>query len=106
MAGLAGGIAAALVLGTAVSTYFALAANQNTARATENAHRVDEEAQRRQPGGSNSPRRGRRTPTEAQRRDQKLLSDHRLYLAEMSLAPRRGKRARSTWCCNTWNRMA
>ncbi len=86
IAGLAGGIALALVLGTAVSTYFALVANDNAARATASAQRADVEARRSDLAAQKAIAEATRADLEAQRaRDEKLLSDHRLYLAELNL---------------------
>ena len=73
VAGLLGLIALALSLGTAVSTYFAVAASQNASLADLEAKRANREA--------------KNATKEAQRaRDEKSLSDHRLYLAVMNLA--------------------
>ncbi len=73
VAGLLGLIALALSLGTAVSTYFAIAANRNASLADVEAKRANREALN--------------ATKEAQRaKDEKSLSDHRLYLAVMNLA--------------------
>ena len=72
-AAMAGGIVLALILGTAVASYFAIRAtlgeelaHRNAAIASENARRVNREAQFV--------------------REEKRLSDRRLYVAEMHLA--------------------
>jgi predicted Ser/Thr protein kinase len=66
MAALASGFVLALILGTAVASYFAIRATRGEAAALENARRADQEAQRV--------------------REEKRLSDRRLYVAEMHLA--------------------
>jgi len=68
MAGLVGGIVLALLLGTLVSTYFAIRANRSAVESKANADRANDEAQRA--------------------RDEKIISDRRLYVAEMSLIQR------------------
>ena len=68
VASLAAGIALALLLGTVVSTFFALRANKNAVESQKNADRAKEEALRA--------------------RDEKSISDRRLYVAEMSLIQR------------------
>ena len=65
--------AAALVLGTLVSTYFALRANQKAAEAQANARRATQETLRANLEAEHA-------------RDEKRLSDRRLYHAEISLA--------------------
>src|SRR5262249_48327483 len=80
VAGLAAVIALVLVVGTAAATYFAIRATQGEGRALQSeakalafAHRADLEAQNAR--------------QEAERaRLEKLLSDRRLYQAEISLA--------------------
>jgi WD40 repeat protein/serine/threonine protein kinase len=87
VAGLIAGIALALVVGTAVSTYFAIRATRgewqaraNEAKALAYAQRVDREVQRANQAAQ-------RAHLAAERaRDAKLLSDRRLYQAEISLA--------------------
>jgi WD40 repeat protein len=73
ISGLVGGIALALLLGTVVASYFAIRATRSEGRARRNetmalanAHRADREARRA--------------------REEKQLSDRRLYVAEMHLA--------------------
>jgi WD40 repeat protein/serine/threonine protein kinase len=81
------GIALALVLGTAISVYFAVAASRNADRAMAHASRADEEARRANQAALRAGEEARRADREAQyARDQKLLSDRRLYVAEMNLA--------------------
>jgi WD40 repeat protein/serine/threonine protein kinase len=80
VAGLAAGIALALVLGTAVATAFAIQARRNAAEARGFARRVTEEARK-------ATDEARRADLEARRaREEKRFSDHRLYDAEMILA--------------------
>ncbi len=86
IAGLVGGIAVALLLGTAASTYFALAASEHAARATANARRADIEARRSDLAAKKAIAEATRADQEAKRaRDEKLRADHRLYLAELGL---------------------
>ena len=68
VAGLAAGIALALLLGTSVSTYFALRANRKAVESEANANRANDEAQRAL--------------------DEKIISDRRLYVAEINLIQR------------------
>ena len=68
VAGLAAGIALALLLGTVVSTFFAVRANRSAVESRANADRANDEAQRA--------------------RDEKIISDRRLYVTEMSLIQR------------------
>ncbi len=73
VAGLLCVIAVALVVGTTVSTFFAIVAGHNASRADLEAKRANREAEN--------------ANKEAERaRDEKSLSDHRLYLAVMNLA--------------------
>jgi WD40 repeat protein len=73
MAGLAGGIVLALLLGTAVASYFAIRATRGEELARRNENVALENA--------------RRADLEAQHfREAKSLSDRRLYVAEMHLA--------------------
>jgi eukaryotic-like serine/threonine-protein kinase len=72
---LAGGIVVALVLGTAVSTTFAIRASGNAAEARAQARRADEAAR--------------------QARDEKLISDRQLYVAEIQLAQQAWRDGRS-----------
>ena len=80
VAGLLGVIALALILGTAVSAYFAIAANRNADKAMANAQRAYIEAKRANREAQNA------TKAAQHARDEKSLSDHRLYLAVMNLA--------------------
>jgi WD40 repeat protein len=68
VASLAAGLAAALVLGTSVATFFAIRSGNNAARASRNQVRAEGEAARAIAA--------------------KRLADRRLYVAEMSLAQR------------------
>jgi WD40 repeat protein/serine/threonine protein kinase len=80
VAALVVGIALALVLGTAVSTYFAIRATRGELMAVEKATEALGHAQR-------ADREAQRANQEAHRaRNEKALSDDRLYLAEMSRA--------------------
>ncbi len=73
VAGLTGGIALALVLGTVVATYFAVLAHEEAGRANEAAGKAIDES--------------RRADQEAHRaHDQEQLSDRRRFIAEMNLA--------------------
>ncbi len=75
---LGGMLTGVLVLATFVSTYFALRANQKADEAQANALRATQQTQR--------------ANVEAQRvRDEKRLSDRRLYQAEISLAHQAGR---------------
>ena len=97
---LGGVLSGVLVLGTAVSTYFAIAANRNAAEAMANARGFDEavrhasqaaelaalEAQRADLEAKRANREAENATREAQHaRDEKLLSDHGLYVALINL---------------------
>jgi WD40 repeat protein len=101
LAGLAAGIALALVLGTAVASYFAVRATRGERAAINNANeardnlalanqekaRANLEAERASQAAQKALDEARRADAEARRvREEKWLSDHRLYAAEISLA--------------------
>ena len=78
-------LTAVLVQGTAVSMYFAIAANRSAAQAIANEGRANEELRRANQAAEKATKEAT-APTRRQRRDEKLLSDHRLYSAEIHLA--------------------
>jgi eukaryotic-like serine/threonine-protein kinase len=87
VAGLGVGIALVLVLGTVVATSFAVRASRSAAKAMANLELAKEEARRANEATDRAIAEAGRADREAQRvRDEKRLSDHRLYIAEMSLA--------------------
>jgi hypothetical protein len=89
VAGLVGGIALALILGTVVSAYFALRANQKAVEARANARQALQEMRRASQAAQKALAEAARADQEAQHaRDEKRRSDHHRYLAEMSMARR------------------
>jgi WD40 repeat protein len=84
---LLGGIALALLLGTAVSTHFALRATRGEWRALQNAAEARENARLATRKGAEAQENARLAMQEARRaRDAELESDRRLYVAEIGLA--------------------
>ncbi|MFI5460387.1 MAG: protein kinase [Isosphaerales bacterium] len=105
---LGGVLTGVLVLGTAVSMYFAVAANRNATQAMANSRRADEETRRASQAARRANQAAEKAALEARRADlealranreaqnatkeaqharhEKLLSDHRLYLAVVNLA--------------------
>ena len=82
-----GVLTAVLVLGTLVSTYFALRANRNAKEAQGNARLATQEMLRANLEARKARDEAARADQEARRaRDEKRLSDRRLYVAEMNLA--------------------
>jgi WD40 repeat protein/serine/threonine protein kinase len=92
-ASLVGGVALALMAGTAVSTYFAIRAsrgerlaNENAAEARAHAIQAARQAGRAEDAARKAAEEARRADLEAQHaRDEKRLSDHRLYALVMNL---------------------
>ncbi|MGP0063331.1 MAG: WD40 repeat domain-containing serine/threonine protein kinase [Isosphaeraceae bacterium] len=109
VAGLAGGIAVAMLLGTIVATYFAFRANRgeqlasqkateaqtNAAKANEQTQRATTAATKATAEAHRADREAKNAAREAQRaRDEKLLSDRHLYVAEMNLAQQAWEKGR------------
>ena len=87
IAALGGVLTAVLVLGTLVSSYFALRANQKADEALSNARLATQQMQRANRAATKAIEEAGRADKEAEeRRAEKRLSDHRLYVAEMNLA--------------------
>jgi WD40 repeat protein len=86
VAGLAAGIALALVLGTVVATYFAIRAGRNAERAEANLRLANQETARANVAAAKATAEADRADREAQHvREEKWLSDRRLYVAEINL---------------------
>ncbi len=79
VAGLTGGIMLVLLLGTFVSSFFAVRAGQKANEALANARRANQETQRANQAVRDARDEARRAT------DEKRLADYRLYLSEMSL---------------------
>ncbi|MFI5461465.1 MAG: protein kinase [Isosphaerales bacterium] len=87
IASLAAGVVLALVLGTAVASFFAVRASRNAAEAHANLVLANLETTRANEAARKATEEARRADMEAQRvREEKQLSDRRLYVAEMNLA--------------------
>jgi len=87
VASLAAGVVLALVLGTAVASFFAVRASRNAAEARANLVLANLETKRANEAAGKATEEAHRADREAQRaREEKQLSDRRLYVAEMNLA--------------------
>jgi WD40 repeat protein/serine/threonine protein kinase len=86
VAGLTGGIMLVLLLGTLVSSYFAVRAGHEAKEAEANAGQAKLEMRRASQAARDARDEARRAAQEAERAtDEKRLADYRLYLSEMSL---------------------
>ena len=87
VASLAAGVVLALLLGTAVASFFAVRASRNADEARANLKLAEKETGRANEAALNAAAEARRADLETQRvREEKQLSDRRLYVAEINLA--------------------
>src|SRR5205814_9691672 len=109
VAGLAGGIALAMMLGTLVAAYFALRAtrgeqlaSRKAEEALTNAAHAGEQTRRANLAADKATQEARRADQETQNaskesqhaREEKRLADRRLYVAEMNLAQQAWEKGR------------